>query len=272
MTELGWTTMTLPSQGSLYVDSEGVSLVPDGTVQIKPMSTRERATLEESGVSGPERVGVLIDRCCKLPKGMKHEDLLASDGLAILLALRALTFGAEYKFKWQCECGAQNKADINLIEELNEDTPERIAEKLLDKGRIEDLNDYECKEPYEIELKDSKTKDGDPIKVGLRMIRRRDETRIAKQMKRAKSNERESVLAYRLGLQIVTMNGETLQGRIKADLIDSLSYKDSLRIDQFISEHETGVDMNIFLECPKCGNEDERNLPMTAEFFRPTDL
>lgn len=276
MAELGWTPITLPSLGRLYVNQAGEALLPDGQVQIRQMTTKERSILEESGVSGPERVNMLIERCSKLPQGITHEELLASDRLAILLALRALTFGGMYNFNWSCQsCGAGNKSKIDIMEELNEDTPDKIARKLLDAGRIEHEDDFEMKEPFSLQLHDAKTADGQSIKVGLRLLRGKDETRVARHMKRAQAKNApgvDSTLNYRLSLQIVTINGEVPPGRVKEELIDTLSYRDSVLIDNFLTERETGIDMGVYLECSKCGAGNEMNLPMTAEFFRPTDL
>lgn len=268
--------MTLPSHGALYVSDEGEALIPDGEVHIRRMTTKERSILEESGVSGPERASRIIERCSKLPKGIKHEDLLASDRLAILLALRTLSLGGKYKFQWSCpSCGASNHSMVDILEELNEDTPSRIGQKLFDAGKIEHVDDFTMQEPFEIELMDSKTAEGEPIKIGLRMLRGKDEARLAKHMKRNQARETtgaDATLSYRLNLQIVTINGERAEGRVKQELIDSLSYRDSVRIDNFLTERETGIDMGVYLECSRCGAGNDTSLPMTAEFFRPTDL
>lgn len=276
MAEIGWTPMSLPSRGALYRTSEGAELIPDGVVNIRKLTVKEESILIEQGAGGAERIGILLRQCCQLPEafvkaGLKHEDLLITDRFSVLLALRTLTMGSEYTFNWKCSnCNAQNKSKIDIVKELNEDTPERIADTLCSKGRIDEagVKSFVLQEPIALELPDAK------VTVKLRFLRGVDEEKMTRYAKRMQSqnNPLDSLLMFRLSLQIVAVNDEKLSGRQLDEFIRTLTMRDSRFIDVRLSEQEPGIDMTVFLDCRSCGTTNEMGLPMTAEFFRPTDV
>lgn len=276
MSEVGYTPLILPSQGVLYTDSEGASLVPDGRVHVRQLSVRENSILYETGVQVNERVNQIIKLACKLPDsaiqgGMQHEDLLVTDRLAILIGLRLVTFDGKYSFKWKCdECGASNTEHTDLRESLNEITPEKIAERLLRAGEIteDEAKAFILAEPIKVKLRDAGRE------VGIRFLRGKDEEALTRFTRKAKSskNVADDPLVYRLGLQIATLDGEKLGGRQKDEFIRSLTMRDIREIEIASEKYETGIDMGLLVDCRSCGATNQKDLPITAEFFRPTEL
>jgi len=276
MTEVGYTPINLPSQGVLYTDSEGASLVPEGMVHVRQLTVRENSILYETGVQINERVNQIIKLACKLPDtavqgGLTHDDLLVTDRLAILISLRLVTFDGKYSFKWKCdECGASNTENTDIKESLNEITPEKIAEKQLRDGLIteDEAKSFVLAEPIKVTLRDAgKT-------VGVRFMRGKDEEQQIKfaRKARASKNTADDPLVFRLGLQIVQLEGEKLSGREKDAFIRSLTMRDIREIEIAIEKHETGIDMGMMVDCRACGATNEKDLPINAEFFRPTEL
>jgi hypothetical protein len=276
MSELGYTSLTLPSQGVLYLDAEGAALIPDGIVSIRKMTTREESILLEQGTQVSDRISQIIKQCCKLPDkavqgGLQHDDLLVSDRLAILIGLRIVTFDGRYTFQWQCDqCRAPNKAKMDLVEALDEITPKKVVERLVKKGKVteDDAAAFVLTEPVKVKLTDAKKE------VGLRFLRGKDEEKLTRFARKARSGNSPDtdVLSYRLGLQIDTVDGVKLTGSVRDEFLRSLTMRDTREIDIALDAYETGIDTTVYLDCNACGASNEKALPMTAEFFRPTEF
>ena len=48
----------------------------------------------------------------------------------------------------------------------------------------------------------------------------------------------------------------------------SLAVKDSSKLRKAMSDKEAGIDTNMNINCPSCGNKFEEVLPLSAGFFR----
>lgn len=247
MAALGLTEFQLPSRGVLY---EGK--LPEGRVQLQPMTAKQQALLQTQGGGILGKLDAIIDTCCKLPAGMPHKDLLLTDRLAILLALRTKTFGPEYTFRWRCrECGKSNSATINITEELNE--------KIGVEGQLV--------EPIEIELPDKGTT------LKLRFLRGTDEAQAVKNAKRfeMQSNDaQDPSYLYRIALQLISEDEKPFANILeKQSFVEKLTAGDLIVIEDTVNEVESGIDNKLFLECGKCEATNEMGMPFAAEFFRP---
>jgi hypothetical protein len=270
--ELGFTTATLPSRGVLYKDGDtGDDLLPGGEIQVRKLTAKEESILMNQGARGVERIAILLKNCTKLPSAkLTHDDLLITDRLAILLAMRTITFGPNYAFTFRCQfCGNTGKANVNIMDDLEERTPEKIAEDLLLKGKIESVNDFVLEEPFDVPLDDCGKV------VSLRFLRGTDETRIVKRSKRMamQSNDpSDPSYLYRIALQIVAIDGESQNIATTEAFVRDLTAGDTARIRLAVDDTEPGIDLKVFPTCPSCGGENERMMPFDAEFFRPSVL
>ena len=272
MAELGYTSAQLPSRGVLNLDPEsGESLMPDGLISIRKLTTREESVLLNQGARGMERIEVLLKNCVKLPSAkLALDDLLLTDRLAILLSLRTITFGPKYAFTFRCQfCGNTSKANVDILEDLDEMTPDVIGERLYAAGKLDSPNDFKLVEPFDVLLPDAmKT-------VALRFLRGTDETRIMKRTKRMalKSNDpSDPSYIYRLALQIVSVDGEEQNIATTEMFVKNLTAGDSAQMRIAVDSMEPGIDMRVFPTCSGCGGENERVMPFDSEFFRPSDL
>ena len=240
---IGYAPVPLPSRGLLYGDK-----LPDGQVWIRKLKVTEEAAIQSS-TSGLDLINASVGACVKLPEGMHHLDLLITDRLALLVALRVFTFGRSYQFGYTCAaCDAKNRAEADLA-------------TLNDRKAADGLS-----EPIEVALPDAgKT-------VGLRFLRGRDEAQIAKAAKRValQSNDpTDSSHILRLALQVATIDGEAVDQPKREFFVRDLTMVDSAIIREAIDEREPGVDLVIHPECKACGTVNDMALPFTADFFRP---
>lgn len=248
----------LPSNGLLY-DGK----VPDGRVQILPMTTREEKMIASSGSgAAATAVDTLITRCVRGLNGVAADDLVVGDRLHLIMAIRAVSLGDDYEFSIRCEsCNAKFKSTVKI--------PDDLTTLYLKKG---------FEEPFKVELPVS----GALLK--LRLLRGKDEKDIAKYSERASKNAsraEDQSYTYRIVKQIASMNltpddseteiiNDTPEATRKLmDIYDTLQVKDSVELRNVFSENDCGVDTNLEHNCPKCNAYFDASMPMQIEFFRP---
>ena len=279
MADILWQPMSLPSQGVLYKDKNtGDELLPGGKIEIRKTRGQEDAILLSQGLDGLDRIAKIINTCSRIPKAKSDQpdrltqlDLLLTDRMAILLALRTLAFNTPwYNYVYKCQfCSKTTKAWINLIEDLPERSPETMADNLFAAGEIDNPDDFVLDEPLTLDLVD------EGVTIQARFLRGYDEVKIAKRAKRLAmtSNDLGDQSAiYRQALQIVTINGEEAKDAHKEAFVRQLSSGDLALLRIAVDDLEPGLDLRIFPTCDKCGADNELSLPFTAEFFRPTVL
>lgn len=249
MAELGWTDFLLPSRGHYY-DGK----LPDGRVQLKPMGAKQHTLLLQQGGGTIGKIDAIVDTCCKLPAGITHKDLLLTDRLAILLAIRTKSFGPIYSFRWRCaECGKHTHSTVNIAFELDEKTPAEAD-----------------REPIEVTLPDA----GNLLQV--RFLRGRDEEAAMRNAKRVQMSSNDNLDPSHLGriaLQLVSKDGEAFENAVvKHRFVESLTARDLIVLENAVAKQEPGVDLTLVLDCSQCDASNRMAMPFTGEFFRPRDL
>lgn len=240
---------TLPSKGRPYGDR-----IPNGVVQIKQLSAGDLSMLFSQG-NEADRVERIIRAVTTIPGGVKHSDLLLSDRMGILLAVRIISFGAKYGFEYTCKsCGADCKHTCDLLQDLHEREFEG-----------------DCSPTFDIVLPDC------GHTVTLRFVTGADERAI---MTRTKQTVAKSVgdpgdpsALFRQATVISRIDGNDAGDIIAREtFVRNLSARDSIIIDNEIEAREPGIDLTVRPECQRCGAENELVLPFTLEFFRPRTL
>jgi hypothetical protein len=255
-TEIGYTTVTLPSKGSLY---DGA--IPGGKVKVRKMTVNELSKLSQGG-SPLDKIEGILKSTVKLPKGVDLSDLLITDRFFLLLSVRTASFGAHYTFRYKCQfCGSTERADVDISEDL------RIKD-----GGVKQYDEDEAslEEPIDIPLPDA------GCIVQARFLRGEDEQRVFKHAKRLKmqsTHAGDTSEAYRIGLQIQSRDGEEFDNPLqKQEFVRSLTAADTLRFERALDDAEPGVDLTVFPECGACSALNEMDMPFDAEFFRPSRL
>lgn len=259
--ELGFTVANLPSRGALY-DGK----IPDGVVQVRKTSFDEENALLSQGARGLDRMEIVLKNCVKLPNDFKHEDLLMTDRMAAMLAIRTIAYGPKYSFDYKCRfCNAMQRGPINILEDLDENTPDSIALKMLDKG----IEDWTLEEPVTVKLPDAKKT------VDLRFLRGHDEARIVKRTKRLllqSVDAGDASTRFRFALQIVAIDGEEWDLGKKELFLRKITSTDGAHMRIAVEDAEPGIDLTVFPECAACGALNRMAMPFTVEFFRPSSL
>ena len=250
-TTIDSTDIVFPSKG-VYYDGK----MPEGRAEIRAWTTAEIKLLVSARSTNSKLEKALdrvIDSCLRLPPGVKHSDLLYTDGFYALIAQRIFTYDPKFQSEFKCgDCGTKNKVWIDLLEDLNPILPKEGAS-----------------EPIEVHL----PKSGIPLT--LKLLRRKD---AASANKYSKTKLDKSPMAadfgdpgfsYRLALQIVTIDGEKTGMGEKLVWVDSLHAKDLMALENTLEDHTSGVDPVVTKDCQRCGEESKFVVPMNIEFFRP---
>ena len=240
--------VSLPSKG-LFYDREQV---PDGTVEVTPMSAREEKLV--AGMRGgnvEEVIDIILKRCLKT--NIPTDDLLVTDRFFLLLALRANSYGEDYNFELTCgSCGLTSKYGVKI--------PADLEVKYAEDDAVE---------PFFVTLPVSK------IRIGFRLLREKDMKDIRKfssrETKKGFLAEGDPAYSYRIAKQIVSVNDRSLDMLTALELVNRLPAKDSAVLKNAFDKKTPGVLTGITKDCVSCGKSIETDLPMSAEFFRPDD-
>ena len=198
------------------------------------------------------RMTRMLNSVCRLPHGFDSASLLATDRVFLMIALRRLNFGPNYKVQFKCEaCGARQTTNVDVVQDLNlqepaEDLSEPLLVELADVGRI----------------------------IGLRFRRGSDEAATAAAARVAeRRGQAHSLVEESLMRMIVVVDGVPFADALtKRDLIRQMTSTDLFRIRSTMDRNEPGVDLRIYPTCTACQEVNEMGLPFSEDFFRPSEL
>jgi hypothetical protein len=279
---LHWEHVQLPSEGKYY---DG--LVPDGKVQVRPMGMHADKILATQRLAATgESIDYLFKECVRFPSDdFNPLDLLVGDRIFLLYYLRGVTYGNEYEFAWACsnqECKTTSihTYDLNLLYET----------------KIGPNPDYP-REPFKIVLPElskwSKENGGDDFWVEVRLMRGYDLRAIMRTMRTKKSitggvrtkmrqqkNKQQNqnlsaavnfsdTVSENLRLLIHSVMGNRDAFKVNK-VVERLHSKDAATIREFLRDNSPGIDTQVEITCPNCGEQATAELPITETFFRPT--
>tara|TARA_R110000782_G_scaffold118002_1_gene208413 strand:- start:233 stop:991 length:759 start_codon:yes stop_codon:yes gene_type:complete len=99
----------LPSKGKFYTGLKPIT--------IAPLTYEEEERILRSKSSGANSIDLLLAKCIS---GVEISDLLQMDKLYLLMKVREVSYGAEYKFSIACpHCATDVSTEINLDTGLN---------------------------------------------------------------------------------------------------------------------------------------------------------
>lgn len=260
--------MVLPSQGEFY-HLDGKPTVPDGKIQVRRMGYAEEEKLSAPGMDYIDRLAVVTRNCVKLPdpKALTVDDLLTTDRMALLLWIRALTYGPTFSFQWRCrECGATSRMQVNIAEEFDVRTPEKVRVTLAEKEP-----DAVLEEPWAVALPDCGKS------VQLRFLRGKDESQVfsrAKRNRMSTTDAGDSSTAFRIAKQIVTIDSVPPVSIVSAEQFvkEVMSARDRAKVRISTERRETAIDTTVYPNCKACGAANETPVRFDADFFFPSDV
>lgn len=243
---LGKSRVELPSRGLLYDDK-----IPGGRLQMRKLTSLELQKLSQGGGDPIKKINSVVAACTTFPEGFAHADLLTTDAMYLMIALRTLTYGPSYRFQFRCSfCGRVQRTDVDIVQELD-------VVKLKD--------DFE--EPFSVKLPDCEHT------IEQRFLRQRDLDTIissARRMKMASNDGDDPSYLLRLATQIVTIDGSAPRDILAAQkFVAGLGARDALALERNVSDQEPGIDIRVFPICEGCSAPNELSMPFDAEFFRP---
>lgn len=236
-------TVTLPSKGIIYNGE-----IP-AEISLRGMTTRDEKILYAS--QGGNVFKKLLKSCITDPKGLDTNKLIASDELYLVLVLRMITYGPEYKVDGICpRCGNTHTYKIMLneltINYLDDDFKEPIMVKLPRSGHT----------------------------LSLKILRNEDSEFVERYSKKfAKQfglNAREVEFSARLARYITAVDNNPIDFESAIEFVNNMMSRDTAEIRSAMNKILVGVDTRVTVTCQSCGEDFTFNMPLTSEFFRPT--
>ena len=213
----------LPSECQVY-DLED----PNMPIMVRPMTFDDEKSLV-SAKKEEDPVNIILQRCVT---NIKVMDLLPMDKLYLIMKLREISYGDDYKTLLLCqECGAENPTTIKLSE----------------------LNVNPVPDGFE-----------DPITFTLPIAKKEVKVRLPRVRDEKVFSSVETVLDQ-LWRFVVEIEGHSDKSIIAA-VMDKLPLKDMRTILNSIKS-DYGVDTKVKLACKECGGVSVVDLPIDASFF-----
>lgn len=249
----------LPSHGILY---GGITDDPDilekGGIRIRPMTVHEEKILSTTRLVKSGQALDMVFQNVIESKGKNGQDLdvsqlLSSDRVFIMLWLRSVSYGNQYKFNIQCpSCKQKFEFMVDLsthpIKEFEKDTP--------------------LEEPFQFTLPISK------YTLTFRLPRGVDEIELIKMGNAAKKiDQTDDSIVRRLQSLIfkIERDGQVVPKEQHADFIESLIAGDASAFRRELDRIDAGVEDIKGIICPSCEYEFDTSIPVTESFFRTSE-
>ena len=234
---------TLPSIGLPY-DGQ----LPGGRVTLKEMTAHELKILAGAKGSGYDTINGILRRLI-VDCPISLSEMLTSDRLYILYAIRVLAYGPTYGYDYKCpDCGFQSRDEVNIME--------------LDIKFLDEADSFD--EPF------VETIDG--IEFEFILPRGRMEQAAEKYTSRAyrRGTDGDPYQLYMVSACVKRMGDKEFKNANQAIIdIQKLPARRFWELRDAIDDHDCGMPDTVEAECARCGYITDITLPMSAEFFRP---
>lgn len=250
-----WEEVTLPSRGLYYGSS-----LPGGVLKVRPWTmVEEKILTTQRLVKADKSFDMIFNNCCKFPDGLDAQQLLVGDRTFLIYYFRGISYGNLYKFHLDCtnkDCGAKFPCEYDL---------NNLA------GSIKWANPENGVEPFSLELPDASKKANGPIVVKWRFTRAfdiKDMDSTSKLVSKGLDSPDDTIEKILLH-NIVSINNIEDRSTISKVLL-KLTAKDVSYLRETINSNSPTIDPQVVVDCPKCGNHMEVDLPFKETFFRYT--
>ena len=238
---------TLPSGGKVY------SSKVNANIKLRSMTTEEEMKRLGHSPYVYKMFSDMIDNCLIEKPGISTYDMCLGDYQFLLYKLRTVTYGPDYKIQSFCPiCNKLNKITVNL-DDLKINTYNESLNKSL-----------------EFQLPVSKKL----IKIRWQTPRMLDEVeKLVKEENSKSFDSVESAVLYNVVYLIDTIDGITYDDVKKEMFVRKLPMRDTNCILQHAKKlvGTVGIDTTFSHKCEGCGQEYKISLPITGEFFGPTE-
>jgi len=242
----------LPSQGRGY--PQGHPLHNQETIEIKYMTAKEEDILSSRSLL---KKGIAIERLIEsviCNKNISAKELLVGDRNAILIAARSSAYGNIYATKVtcpNCQTVSPYEFDLNESKTYEGDDFEEHKIQITTRGL------------FKVTLPLTK------FEVEFRLLRGQDEIDIVKSMqKHAKNNMTEQNITEQLKKFIVAVNGYD-EPKVINHVVKNMTAADSIFLRGAYKKCSPDIKISEDFACPSCGFEQELEVPFGADFFWP---
>ena len=247
--ELAVEAIKLPSKGVLYPPQHPLHNCE--FVEIRPMTAREEDILMSPAYL---KQGTALDKlltACLINKSIAPDSLLPGDRLAILVAIRVVSYGPEYPASTTCGgCNYEwdNSFDIGKLNVKN------LGGQPITEGQ----------NLFETILPASKKR------VVFKLLTTKEDNELAKEAEaRAKAGvQKENSITSSLIARIVDIDGVTDRAKI-VSMVNNMIARDSRHLRKEYDKIEPSVEFKQEIECPKCTEKQEVLIPLGMSFFWP---
>ena len=242
----------LPSGGQYY--PEGHPLYGKDVLEFKHMTAKEEDILTSKTLL---KKGVAIDRVIKnviVDKTIDPDTLLVGDRNALIIAIRAASYGNIYETNLSCPA-CQTKVSYSFdLHDANIYGGEDL--EVMDVIRRDDGT-------FETELPATK------ITAVFRLLTGKQEKQYLKNIEEStKKKNGENLISQQLMAMLVSVNGDDrLQTRQYVS--QNLPSMDSKHLRMAYKFANPNIDLTQHFECSNCGHEADMEVPLSADFFWP---
>ena len=245
----------LPSKGMFYEQNH--PLYNQESVEIKHPTTKQEDILSSRTLI---KKGIAIERLIEsllVDKKINTTSLLVGDRAAILINMRILGYGADYEPKVTCpKCDESVEFECNLANYSSTFPTEEILEKY--SVTLTEDNTFLVELPV---LK---------VVVEVRLMNGKDENSLLRVNKKKRKNKiGETSLTDQFKTFIVSVNSHAESVAIN-HIIENMPMFDSQYLRKVYNQINPGIFLTQSFECPICGHESDMEVPITADFFYPT--
>jgi len=238
----------LPSKGKFY--SKEHPLHNQETVEIRYMTAKEEDILASTTLI---KQGLEIDRLLEsiLVGGTDPATLLIGDRSALMVAARISSYGFDYKAHVACgECEKQQEYNFDLRKTNIQQNC--FDETFLARNKISFNNE---KNIFEISLPKSK------VVLGIKLLTGEDEKNYV-------DLDNEKIVTSLLSRYAFSVNGDEDTSLI-TQFIDNILAADSRYLRSILGDITPDIDLKQEFTCRYCGISEDKEVPLTAEFFWP---
>ncbi len=238
----------LPSRGKFY--PEGHPLHDQEAVEIKFMTAKEEDILASTILI---KKGLVVDRLLKnlLVYDVDPSTLLIGDRSALMLAARISSYGFDYGAHVVCGACSEKQEYIFDLRKANVQQ-NCFDESFLTKNKITFNSE---KAVFEVSLPKSK------VKLGIKLLTGQDE-------KKHTDLEDGKVITSLLSRYVISVNGDEEKSLV-AQFINNMLAADSRYLRMILSEIRPDIDLKQEFVCKHCNISEDKEVPLTAEFFWP---
>lgn len=250
--EIPMLSVQLPSKGLVYPETSPFH--NQEFIDIKAMTAKEENLLMSKALARSRTMIQELIKSCMINKSADVNELISGDRNALLIYIRSSGYGTEYTTKVVCpNCEETSKFDFDLG---------NLSLKELDFTKINQVKPFENLFSFKL------PRSGKTIEFKF-LTGKDDDTITAMAEARKKNNmKNDELVTTRLIHSIVSVDGKTDKMTITSTVNNMLAL-DARALRKHIDDNVPSVDMTQPFTCPKCGIEEEVQMPLGISFLWP---